>query len=240
MTPLSDELLMAYADGELDAAQRAEIQAAIDADAALAQRVHAMVDLRARVQSALGAELEEPVPERLLQALRMPATHASLADLRRAEAANDSWGWQQWGGMAASMLIGVALARLWPATAPGPFASEHGRIVAQGSVEKALTSQLAADAVAPGQPAVQLSFVDRAGRLCRTFTLERNAGLACRDGNAWAVQALATSAETTDSAMRPASTALPKAVLDAVDESMVGSALDAEAERAARDRGWRL
>ena len=36
---ISEELLMAYADGELDAKQRAEIEAAIAANPALAERV---------------------------------------------------------------------------------------------------------------------------------------------------------------------------------------------------------
>ena len=60
-----DETLMAYADGELDAAQRAEIAAAIERDPALARRVEQHRALRAEVAGAFATVLEQPVPERL-------------------------------------------------------------------------------------------------------------------------------------------------------------------------------
>jgi anti-sigma factor RsiW len=44
-----DETLMAYADGELDAGLKAQIDAAIEQDPALAQRVEQHRTLRARI-----------------------------------------------------------------------------------------------------------------------------------------------------------------------------------------------
>ena len=49
-----DETLMAFADGELDEARRAEIAAALDQDPSLAQRVERHRALRARVVDAFG------------------------------------------------------------------------------------------------------------------------------------------------------------------------------------------
>jgi hypothetical protein len=84
--------------------------------------------------------------------------------------------------------------------------------------------------------------VDNSGRFCRTFAAGELAGLACRDDARWSVIATAQVAGDEGNAsngMRPAGTALPKPVLDAVDARIAGSALDAQHEREARDRGWR-
>ena len=52
-----DETLMAYADGELDAAQRAQIDAAIAQDPGLALRVQEHKALRARMTGAFSRVL---------------------------------------------------------------------------------------------------------------------------------------------------------------------------------------
>ena len=80
---ISDDTLMAYADGELDAAAAAEVEQALRQDPALAERVRAQRALRARLQATFGAELAEPVPERLQRALvAPPATVVDLAAKR--------------------------------------------------------------------------------------------------------------------------------------------------------------
>jgi anti-sigma factor RsiW len=244
MTTPSDELLMAYADGELDAVQREQVRAAIDADPVLARRVRGMAALRKNLQRALQPELDEPVPERLLQALRpQPAADVvNLADVRTARTIPPARhpGWAQWGGMAACLVLGVALARWWPASEGGPFETlRGGQIVARGEVDRVLSGGLAADPAAPGRAAVQLSFVDHSGAYCRTFTIEALAGLACRQGESWAVQALVAGAQGPSGAMRPAATDLPPALLTIVDNRIEGAALDAADERAARERGWK-
>ena len=60
-----DETLMAYVDGELDAARRAEIAAALARDPGLARRIESQRVLRARVSDAFAPVLEQPVPEAL-------------------------------------------------------------------------------------------------------------------------------------------------------------------------------
>lgn len=241
----SEELLMAYADGELEAAQRAEVRAAIDADPVLARRVRGMAELRKSLQRALQPELDEPVPDRLLQALRGTQPAASvvnLADVRAARTVQPErhLGWAQWGRMAACLVLGVALARLWPPSEGVLFETlRSGQIVARGEVDRVLSSGLAAVPAAPGRAAVQLSFVDNGGAYCRTFTVETLAGLACRQGESWAVQALVAGAPGPTGAMRPAASDLPPALLTIVDGRIEGAALDAVAERAARERGWK-
>ena len=68
--PFSDEIVMAYVDGELGDATRAAIEVAMTTDADLAQRVARHRELRKRVQGAFDPVLAEPVPERLLAAAK--------------------------------------------------------------------------------------------------------------------------------------------------------------------------
>lgn len=247
MNPNDDELLMAYVDGELDAAQRAELEQALAVDEALRVRVAALQSQRRRVAAAFAGALDQPVPERLtgLLANGSAASHASaatpvdLGEVRAARARRRSMmpSWAQWGGMAASLALGVLVGVQFSGSrADASFALRDGHLVAGGAIERALLTRLASSGDAP--VAVQLSFVDRAGAYCRTFSTAALAGLACRRDGRWAVQTLAAAQRDADGAMRQAATSLPRAVLDAIDQRIVGEALDAAREREARDQGW--
>lgn len=251
MKPASDETLMAYVDGELDAAERAEVERAITANSLLRERVAALASQRERLTAAFSPVLDEPMPERLSTLLnaKAPAAKASVSSLDAARAARGGagrapaagLGWAQWGGMAASVVLGVLLGAQWGAMQGDASIGVHeGRVVAGAAIDSALSAQLASQPRADAGVAVQLSFVDKAGRYCRTFSTATLAGLACRQDGAWAVQTLAaTAAPAAPGSVRQAAAALPRAVLDAVDERIDGAALDAAGERAARDQGWR-
>ena len=249
---LSDESLMAFVDGELDAAQRADVERALAGDAVLQARVTEMQAQRRRVAAAFANVLDEPMPERLASLLADPpgAPHSTVVSLGAARAARAERAqrrampsWAQWGGMAASVLLGVLLGLQFASRSghndDGALGMRDGRLVAGGPIEQALATQLAGANTSGSPVAVQLSFVDRAGAYCRTFSTASVAGLACRRDGQWAVQALAAAEGTADGAMRQASSSLPRAVLDAVDQRIAGDALDAERERQARDHSWR-
>ena len=252
MNPMSldsDETLMAFVDGELDAAERAEVELALAGDALLRDRVTALAAQRARLAAAFAPVLDEPMPARLssLVKTQAPAAKATVSSLDAARAARArpprpaavAIGWMQWGGMAASVVLGVLLGAQWGALRSDPsIGLQDGRAVAGGAVERALSAQLASEPLADAPVAVQLSFVDKAGRYCRTFSTGALAGLACRQGGAWAVETFAATAPAASGSVRQAAAALPRAVLDAVDERIDGSALDAAREKAARDQGW--
>ena len=61
----SDEILMAYADGELEEPRRSEVEHAVRADPALAAIVERHRALRRDVFSAFAGVLDEPVPPQL-------------------------------------------------------------------------------------------------------------------------------------------------------------------------------
>lgn len=245
--PITDDTLMAFVDGELDQATRAQVQRAIDADATLAERVRRQTQLRRRLQGAFAPMLAEPMPERLLRAAQqaaapVPPKVTSLAEAREAKASRLAWAsdWKAWGGMAASVLVGVLIGQQMSGhRAESAFAMQSGQLVAGGVVGQALSTQLASAPAAATGVQVQLSFVDKSGAYCRTFTTAGLAGLACHSGQAWAVQSLAQVEPGAGAGMRQAATALPPTILGEVDSRIQGSALDAEGERAALQRGWR-
>lgn len=242
---IADEDLMAYADGELDAEQRDAIEAALAVDAALRTRVAALRAQREQVAAAYADALDEPVPDRLRAPLesqpkRPAVVHFAAARARSPQRAGDGGlSWKHWGGMAAGVLLGTLLGLQFAPRGDGDalFGERGGRMVAGGALAQALNAQLAADA--PATVAVQLSFVDKSGRYCRTFSSNRVAGLACRDAEQWAVQVASAASSDGAPAMRQAASSLPRAVLDAVDERIASNALNAEQERAARARDWK-
>jgi anti-sigma factor RsiW len=88
----SDEALVAYLDGELDAEERAHVEAWLDADPAVRDRLLVLAESASILRSAFADFVTEPVPERLIAAARgetAPATEAEIVMLRpkRARAA---------------------------------------------------------------------------------------------------------------------------------------------------------
>jgi hypothetical protein len=245
MTRFSDEFLMAFADNELEESVRVDLQRAMASDAALAERLRAQTSLRERLQSAYRPVLDEPMPARLLRAAQAPPPlHADLVNLEEARQARDieraslrAQNRARWGGMAASLLLGLVMGWFMQGGDAALVAETvDGQLEARGAVDRALSTRLASEA--GGKAAIQLSFVDKAGDYCRTFTTAKMAGLACRHDHTWVVNVLAMTEATAATPMRQAATALPMAVLQAVDQRIQGSPLDAAGEQAAQRQGW--
>jgi hypothetical protein len=121
--------------------------------------------------------------------------------------------------------------------------SRGGQLLANSVLSHALSEQLASTQTDQSAVRVGVSFKSKAGTYCRTFTAHESttlAGLACRDHDDWRVQVLAqtTSTPENNTAYRQAGSALPKSVLQAVDDNISGEPLDAAAESAAREKNW--
>jgi len=248
---LSDETLMAYVDGELDEKARVEVEAAMRANPDIAARVARHQALRKRVRLAFERVVDEPVPERLVAAVRefpiVTTRENNVIPLRRRKPPR-KWSWLEWTSMAASVAAGVVLTLLFVGhSAVEPITSRDGHLFASGSLARALSNQLAgrvdtASASAPVQ--IGLSFRDKGGRYCRTFALRDAsalAGLACHSGDQWRLEVLARGDYRADSAAaqyRPAASSMPKPILQSVEDRISGEALDAKAEAAAKDSGW--
>jgi negative regulator of sigma E activity len=244
---IDDETLMAYADGELEAAERARIVAALEKDPELAARVEKHRALRAQVAGAFAPLLDEPVPDRLRAAARGGAVAESGRDTviefptRRAGAAQAPWRAREWFAMAASLLLGVAVS--WRAFSPrdaATLSADGGSLVARGVLAAALDAQLAGNAADESPVGIGLTFKARDGSYCRSFTLRTGgvAGLACRAGDEWHVPVTA-SADAAGGDFRQAASAIPPAVMQAIEARIAGDALDASEETRARDAGWK-
>ncbi len=245
----SDEILMAYADGEIDADTRLQIEAAMPLDPAIAERIAKHRSLRTGLAAAFNGVLDEPIPARLLEAANaapdQPA-FATVTDLnavrtaRQREAKPKRWSWPEWTSIAASLLIGMLAGRaaLQPSTS-SLFTAQESGIVASGKLSAALTEQ-AGGASEDAAVRIGLSFRSRSGEYCRTFTAGSAAGLACRETDAWKVRALSESLPNTPGGeYRMAGSELPPAILAAAENLMDGEALAADEEREALSRGWK-
>lgn len=76
-----NELLVAYADGELDGARLAEVEALLDRDASLREEVGRLRESAALIRAAFDQDLRDDVPERLIAAARgvkQPAPSAQV------------------------------------------------------------------------------------------------------------------------------------------------------------------
>lgn len=247
----SDETLMAFADGELDDITRHEVELAMRLDPKIAEKVRQHQALRANVFGAFASSLHEEVPQRLQAAVRSgKVVHLdSVRQLRTPPppplpvTRKRRWSWPEYGAIAATLVAGVLAGVLGARSLENgaqlaAFDQSAGALTAQGKLERALSQQLASAAPQDANVRVGVSFLSREGEYCRSFMLPKTAGLACRSGEKWRIPMLADSAQGAAGDYRQAGSALPPAVLGAIDERIVGQALDAKAEKAAQQQGW--
>jgi hypothetical protein len=237
-----DDTLMAYADGELAPEVRAQVEQAMRDDPQVAAAVERHRALRSDVFAAFAGVLDEPVPERLQPQAAPTQDHVRVDVLASAGARPlpARWSWRQWGGMAASLAAGVLAGVLGWQQLRGPdapFGRQGDAIVARGELADALSTRLAADAPA-GSVRLGVSFAAKGGAYCRSFRLGSTAGLACREAGEWQIPVMAQEEQPEQAGYRQAGSGMPAAVLDAIDQRIAGASLDADAERAARARGW--
>lgn len=238
-----DETLMAYADGELDDALRAEIAAAIARDPALGRRVDAHRALRAEVAGAFAPVLQQPLPDRLVDAARGSATAARTRGnvvnfpARTMRAPSPPWRAREWLAMAASLVLGVLAS--WKFLAPGSdglVAVRDGSMVARGALARALDQQLASEQAGSEPILIGLTFATPEGHYCRSFSARKvgTSGLACHGSGEWVIPII-DAAPPGD--IRTASAPSPT-VMQAIEARIQGEAVDAAGEKAARDAGW--
>lgn len=237
---LSDEMLMAHADGELDLVARAEVEAEMARDPSVARAVERHRAMGAKVRRAFEDVLDEPLPPALALLAgdeesadddESDVTRAGRFDLAR-------WRLPAWSALALAVLIGVLTGVLLMRSADSPYEGTPDGLVARGELADQLESVLAAPADG-SSVAIAQSFRHRDGRYCRTFTFRHGtsvAGLACRGRDDWKIEVLADAGTAGDEPL--AAAPMPATVARAVDMAINGDPLDAKAEAAARDAGW--
>ena len=232
---IEDTMLMAYADGELDAETAARVEAALEQDDTLAERLGVFLSTR----SALKGAFDPPPPvspqlEAAVRAMAYPAPQVVSLSARRA--ANGA-AWRPM-ALAASLALAVGLGAGWfvaqTATDPAPrLALAPGAAGALG----ALASGQSADLANGQRLTVVASFADAQGTFCREIAQDGTGGsmlaVACRAGAAWELR-FALAAGSGGDAYRPASA--PEALDAWLAATGAGAPLTPMDEAAALDR----
>jgi hypothetical protein len=223
---ISDETLIAFADGALDPQAAAVVERALDADPQLRRRLEAQRALGALVADAFAPTLNEPVPRRLIEAARYSRPRG---------------GPPAWAALAAALAIGVLAGAggLW-AFRPALTGGTDG-MQARGALRAALNATTPHGA---GGNTVRVSLSFRtADAYCRAFQVAAAApwaGVACREADDWIIRASAPAVGSPNTAYRQAASGLPAPLMQTVEAMIVGAPLDAQAEAAAQARGWLL
>jgi hypothetical protein len=236
----------AWLDGELDDAACARIEAALAADPALVERAARDRRLRARLREAYDPVLDEPMPARF-EALLATSTDSATGDNvvplpSRPASPHRAPRWREGLGYAMAAALAVVAIGGWWRHAQTTVLVEGGDLVAGGALARGLDEALAGAPDAKSPVAIGLTFRDRDGHICRSFSMGTapHAGLACRENGRWSLHALEGRAVTaSDGEWRQAAAEMPPGVRAAVDDLLEGEALDAAQERVARDAGWR-
>ncbi|HTV67539.1 MAG TPA: anti-sigma factor [Rhizobiaceae bacterium] len=240
----SDEILMRFADGELDEATAARLEQALAADDALMARFALFTETRAASKAALQPLLDEPVPEKLRAAVEDMVARKKAADAAANVVAFPAGGasrhvtWRL--PLAASLvaaLVGAA-AGFWIA---GPSGTPSGAGVQiaglnDSAISGALASVASGDETSIGADRFRAiaTFRDSDQSICREFEIDTKdrdtvIAVACHVDRAWKVN-FAVVAPSADGGYAPASsTEALEAYLAAIDAAEP-MAPDAETE----------
>ena len=242
----SDELLLAFVNGELAEPERAAVERAIRADPAIAARVAQHRARRSRVYGVVaggregGGHAHAGGHHGGAKVVQLDTIRAARLGLLAAAPPAPAWTRRHLGAVAAALALGlVAGGAGWHAfqgdAALASLNAGSGALVAQGSLAEALSAQLASPGPS-GRIRIGISFLGKDGRYCRSFVMDTTAGLACRDGAQWKMPVLVQGAA---GAAWMDGTVLPPAVLAAIDARIDGTPLSSAAERTVQARGWR-
>ncbi|GGB96660.1 anti-sigma factor [Novosphingobium endophyticum] len=258
---VTDEELMAFADGELSGADAARVQAAIAADPALAERLEAERKLRMALRGHLDPVADEPVPQAwtamiaaaaredaedehkvisLAAARAEKAEKAGKAAKAAREARSTARGrpfMQRWGmgiAIAASLALGLFMGTR---IASGPVTQRDGALMASGLLAERLDTQLAS-AQGSGSVRILTSFRREGGDYCRVFASGGTSGVACKDNAGWVLERTISGGAAQQSQYRQAGSA-DMELMAAAQEMADGAPLDAAQEEAAKAKGWR-
>lgn len=224
---IEPEMLMAYADGEIDPLNAKRVERAIASDPALAQEVERHRALRKRISDSFAPVADEQVPDRLAALL-----NSNVVDLPALKTRPILTRWREAAALAACLVLGLVIGMEVP---HGPVSAGAGGLYASGSLAAALDDQIGG---ADGAVKVAVSFRDKQGAYCRVFSSSAADGIACRDASGWALRRTQQGPAPKRGDYAQAGSPDPDLMAVAQD-MMAGEPLDAKAEEAARGAGWR-
>lgn len=238
----SDEDLMRASDGELSTEDmaRLDLDCAIDGDLASRRATFGRFNRLTREAFPAAVDPRDADLTRLIASAGAGSTNGSWAHRLRGAFAPRRVA--VWGAAAAACFVAGLMIGQWDgpsSSGPGFALADNGQI-ADAALVRVLDQRLVGQGADGDGRSVGLTFRDADGRWCRTFQSGPGsvAGLACRSGDGWALEALAAS-NAASGQVRMAASDTPAPVLAAVDALIAGDVLAAKDEAEARDGGWR-
>ncbi|WP_244489851.1 MULTISPECIES: hypothetical protein [unclassified Rhizobium] len=194
---------MAFADGELDEATSARLEAALATDETLAERLAVFFESRLLVAGAMKPLIDEPVPEALLKSVRRMADDARSGETNagnivslRPKPQRETRRWLM--PLAASIVAVIT----------GVVGFTVGRNLDPATLDSSAEIATVLDREASGQDIalgagetlhVIASFRDKNGSLCREYELKQasssTVSIACRQDQTWVTQLALSSAK---------------------------------------------
>lgn len=242
------ETIMAYVDGECDAVTVKRIEKAMATDTDLTERVANERALREKLSAHYEPVIAQEIPDRLTSLLIGSASASGNVDTsfasRKAgqeqhieQAKTEQkrgFGFAQWGAMAATLAIGVAVGQFGLGSDSGPFRQADGALIASGPLENALDTQLASAQTDKADYRIGLTFREKSGDVCRSFTGAAVAGIACHEKQQWRLH-MAVPAGTSGDYRQASSGEINQKAAD----MMTGAPLNADDERKLLESGWK-
>lgn len=231
---IDDESIAAFVDGELDAIGTKRVEKAMADDPALTEHIARLKSLRGTLSAHFDPVLTEPVPDRLTALLANVDTSMTHRRDNKFAAPIRRFAVTQWGSMAAALALGLFVGNYALRGPQGPVSASGDTLIASGPLASALDTKLASAQGAGDDIRIGLSFRDSDGTACRSFESNAVTGIACHQDSNW--QLRQTFSGKNSSQYRQASSGqLAEAVASMID----GAPLDAQAEMALRDKGWK-
>lgn len=236
MKEVTDEMLMALVDHELDPETALDVARAAQADPQLAQRLDAFVRTRQLAKQSLADVLEEAVPQRLLAAARLPAP------------SNFSSRWGTWIPAVSALAAGLAGLLLVYGIFRAQVSTPHG-FLDPGELALVLDRQKSGTrtSLADGGTLEPTATYRTADGFCRTFRLASAreaaaawAGIACRREGTWQIEMVVAKRTGEGGSVTPASDHVTESLDAFLDRLGAEGSLDAAAESDLIEYGWRV
>lgn len=250
---ISNEMLSAYIDGELPAAEMDAVRNAIATDELLAARLRQFERVD-RMISGFGAAIDEqPLPAAILRRLGTAGAAEPAAAPVVALRPRPVREWRFAMGLAAGLVFALTVVlQFGGGSDVGDTLAEiavTGPVAATNPLHHALEAVASDQSYVPAEePGLRitpvLSFVTTRDAVCREFQVDAGAqaarGVACRSDGGWETLRVAAAGADAGGDAYTTASAAPDADFDAFVDSLLQDApLAAAAEARLMDRGWR-
>lgn len=252
----TDEILMCYADGELDSAEASRLERALETDLELASRLSVFTETRTASKAAMKPLLDEPVPSELKAAVEAIIQRKMSEELTEQTAilpfpkrSANLPAQRQWMMPIAASLVVAALSGLagyWLATDGGRSDGLQIAGIDRRSLSEALTTHPSGEETqlaASGQRFRAIAtFRNAAQTLCREFEVDSPdrstvVSVACHSGPEWQMSFVVIALGNSTGYAPASSTEALDAYLSAIQaEAPMSKEEEANALRALRDQ----